>query len=326
MGSSVSPEMTINAGGGPLAVSPDGAFIVVRTLEDVGDNMKMILRVVDLKTCRIVDLDAGFGPTGGGVAMSPDGTTVAVGRGNDGIELWSLATRAVQQRAKVNGNDFLVFDPIGKYVYAAERLGRENGTVDRVDVRTGSVEHVFGPNSLIHVERNRCLYGYQITALNLLRDGNELFLAMPLGAVLWDLRAGREQSFVAMKGYTSAIAVDPDGTNVATSVGDAVVIVDFRTRQRSEFSYGASCTPFLGFKELTFSPDGKLLVGTQSGGIDEQSYVVAWRVGNYQRPVVFRCHDCDVTTVRFIPGTHRLVTEGCDGTVCVWDLDRVLRK
>ena len=237
------PTISINAGvhGYSVAASPAGTFLAGTTSQHVDGHQKSILRLIDLKSREIVDVDVGVGDTGV-VAVAPGQAGLsAVGRGPHNLQIWDLTTRAIRRTFQVDGNDFLVFDPSGRYVYTAERLG--NGVVNRADITTGVVETVFGPDSQIHVNRSRDLYGGQIRALVVLADGRELFLAMPLGAVVWDLVAAHERSFVSTEKFTRSIALHPDETRVAMTAGADGSLVDIRTgKEISHLRYDTGCT------------------------------------------------------------------------------------
>lgn len=318
-GRDVRPEIKIRAGGTIAVVR--GASIVSAETREVDGKLKTTLRVFDLRTAESVDVDAGFGLVSA-AAASPDGAVIAIGRGDSHdhfVQMWDWTTRRLRTTAKVDGNDFVVFDPNGKYIYTAGELG--NGVVDRVDVATGRVEHVFGPRSQVHVDRSPSLYGQQISSLDTLAGGKELFITMPLGALVWDLTSGREQSFVTTKEFAPSIAVNHLGTQVALAVSDGVRIVDIRTREKvAEVTWGRKDLGFRSTHLLAFSPDDKLLVGTLDGGIGATSYLVLWQGNGYKNSIVFRCHDSSVSGLRFIAGTNRLVTRSGDGVICVWNL------
>lgn len=318
------PEMKIRDTG-IIAVVRDASIVSVETRR-VDGKLKTILRVIDLKTAKTVDVDGGFGLVSA-AAASRDGAAIAIGRRDSNVhfvQIWDWTTRRLRTTARVNGNNFVVFDPNGKYVYTAERLG--NGVVDRVDVATGRVEQVFGPRSQVHVDRSPSLYGQQIRSLDTVPGGKELFIAMPLGAVVWDLASGRERSFVTTHQHKVAhsIAINHVGTQVAMPVVDGVRIVDIRTREKvAELTWGRNNLGFGSTHLLAFSPDDKLLVGTLDGGIGAPSYLVLWRGNSYKSSIVFHCHDSSILELRFIAGTNRLVTGSEDGVMCVWNLDQV---
>jgi WD40 repeat protein len=304
-----------------IALVRDTSLVVTREIDDVNQKPKTLLRVIDLKTAKMADIDAGLG-SGGAVETSPDGALIAVGRGDNKLQIWDWMNRRLRSTSKVDGNDFVVFDPNGKCVYTAERLG--NGVVDRVDAATGRVEHVFGPDSQVHVDRSPQLYGQQIRSLSVLPDGKRLFITMPLGAVVWDVDAGHERSYFTTEGFATSIAINHDGTQAAVTMGNRVRIVDVRTRERvAELTCDKSACPKHSTTLLVFSPDDKMLVGGLDGGMGVPSYLAVSRDSGYKRSVVFPCQGSSILALRFIPGTHRLVTPSVDGTICIWDLDKL---
>lgn len=327
------PEKSINAGifsgsFGTIAVLPDGHAVLGCKLQDYSvAEPKVTLCVVDLKSGDITNLDAGMGH-GGIVAVSPDGSTLAVRHGESELQIWDLLERAVRRTVPVCKCDHLAFSANGRFVYAAEHYG--NGSVYRVDVTSGAVEQVFGLASQTEASHRLRAGGGTINSLFVLNGGNDLFVGMPVGAEVWDLAAGRERLFIAADEAAVAFAVNPEETQVAMARAGGAALIDLRTGERLEQLATPPCTPEMPCRmphQLMFSSDGALLIGNIDGGLDMPGFIVVWRVGDLRNPAVFRCYDSHVRAIAPIPQTHSLLTEaGRNGTICVWDLDKLFNK
>jgi WD40 repeat protein len=193
-----------------------------------------------------------------------------------------------------------------------------NGAVDRLDLSAGTVTRVFGPKSVTKVPTD---WDHGIYSLAIVPGGEELVIGMRMGVLVWDLKTSTEKrSIIDPKRGSSCLAVSPDKKQLA-SAGSGMTVSDFGSgkiihERRLDNRGGSVCG-------LAFSPDGKFLVDGVSLGRKSPGYIVVWRTNDYSTESVFPCHTSAFRTMAFMPGTHKIVTGAEDGTVCVWDLDKL---
>jgi dipeptidyl aminopeptidase/acylaminoacyl peptidase len=242
-----------------LAVSPDAVFAVAFS----GGRMDAATRAYDLATGRprFAIPDEPGGRFVEGVAVSPDGNTVAVKRAETvflhaaatGKEFGRIATPAANPRATT---DLLTFSPDGKRIAVASAEGK---AVHLLDVAKGEVAR-----TLEHT--------HVVFAAAFAPDGKALVAGgydSEKGAYfarVWDVEGGKELRHLAFgSGGIRSIAYSPDGKTVAVA-GDGgrtleVKLFDAATAKelRTVAFPNASSVKF-----VAFSPDGKTLAA--SGG------------------------------------------------------------
>lgn len=225
--------------GGPLAFSPDGAWLAA----SVGG--KVVLW--DVKSAeRKTVLDPGSGKQTGTVAFSPDGTRVAAG-GSACLVVWDVATGKVV--ADVPGLfesvNAVCFSADGKTVLGAGRAG---------SVRLWSAEG--------GAEAASFTVGTdEIKALAVAPDGRWLAAAGAKIVRIWD--PGRKEIAATLEhdAYLGHLAVSPDGKTLASGTPSAVRFWDAASWKEVR--------KIEGFLSACFSKDGARVLlggGRQRGG------------------------------------------------------------
>ncbi|MDI3418714.1 nSTAND1 domain-containing NTPase [Streptomyces luteolus] len=306
------PTAVLEGAGGPVAVSPDGTTIVTggpqgtavlwdaRTHRKTGE-----LRLHrDEKNVALHD-----------VALSPDGTTLAVtvyGAGVDKsdqseVQLWDV--RKKRRTATLKGHtgqvNSLAFSPDG----ATLATGASDATTRLWDMRTKrSADPLTGQRGTVF-------------ALAFSPDGRTLATAGDARTVwLWDAQA--RVALTVLNGHTelvSALAFSPRGTTLASGAKDGTVrLWDMRAgRPRGVIERPAGSEPRAKatVPPVDYRPDGKVLaVGDNYGGV--RLYDVRTRA------LLVRLTGLDgmVSSVRFSPDGRTIAASSNESPkVLLWD-------
>lgn len=328
-----------------LAASADGVFAVAVS----GGRMDSVTRAYDLATGRprFSIADEPGARFAEGVAVSPDGQTVAVKRAEavclhaaaTGKEFARILAPAANPRTTT---DLLTFSPDGKLIAVASGDGK---AVLVLDVAKGEVACTL-PHAEVVFAGAFAPDGKQLVAGGYDREKNAYF------ARVWEVGAEKELRRLAFGGGgIRSVAYSPDGKTVAIG-GDGgktleVKLFDAATGKevRAIPFPGASSVKSVAFSPdgktlaasggaatrlfdaatgrevlkisgkavgLRFTPDGKVLVGAVA------STVYRWEVAT-GKPLIPEGGDSPVAQVELVGGGSRLVTRGQDGDAHVWD-------
>jgi WD40 repeat protein len=233
---------------------------------DTMDARSSLLRLI-LYTPQLRFIIAGHSDKVGGVAVSPDGKTVASASSDGTIGLWDTATgKASHAPLKATDGGFaaVAFSPDGKYLASGEggKTGSPGGQIVLWDVAGGYTPEIVAPGG-----------GTWVDGLAFSHDGKTLAVALnDASAVLYSV-AGRKTLCPSIgpkvdHGSASAIAVSPDGSEVAlgtSEIGQVVTIYSVATckqlGQAMDVVKLSGSAPGEGgwIAGLAYSPDGKQL-------------------------------------------------------------------
>jgi len=272
--------------------SPDGTLLATTA----NDNLT-----------RLMDLDGrivfeGPGARNSGVAFSSDGTWLAAGTAEGGVQLFDVAARELEHtwpghESSVAG---VAFDPHGRHL-ASYSLDH--------DIRVWSV-----PAG----EEVAALLGHTqpITALAFLGDGDHLVSASNDGTLrLWSIEDGSQQQLIAGEGVAARAAdLAPDGRRLAMASFDkALRVWNLPVAQEQGDVVGGHTDAIYG---LSFGLDDATVYSASLDGS-----VRAWDVTSGAPIGSFDGHTHGVCGVATTPAGDRMISGSIDGTVRVWDTE-----
>jgi WD40 repeat protein len=283
-----------------LAISPDG-----RTLYSAGDDDRMILWDLtrDRRLLRPFALrEFEDIQTPRGIAVSPNGDTLAVTERGGTVKLLDTAT--LQRRRSVQAIQgfaaAVAFNPNGRLL----AVGGEGGNVTLWDART--------------LTRAGALRGLSanVQALAFSPDG-ESIAAAEVDAErprlhVWNVRRRAVTARADTPAVTS-LAFSPDSRLIALAgIDGGTEIRDVRTGRvvKSIPTAGLS-------RSVAFSPDGSLLAVGQFDGDGQLYSTESWTP--LGRPLV--AHARRIASVEFSRNGRSLATSSADGTVLLWDVE-----
>ncbi|MGE5186281.1 MAG: hypothetical protein ACM31C_29705, partial [Acidobacteriota bacterium] len=130
-------------------------------------------------------------------------------------------------------------------------------------------------------------------------------------AGLWDTHSGKRLQVWRHTGRVRCALYSHDGQRAFTAGGgDAIAIWDVRSGERVATLQGGS-----GFVDCALSADGELLAAGDGHGV-----VRVWNVRSTELVRELTGQQGPTETVRFIPGSDRVVAASLDGTAAVWSL------
>ncbi len=238
------------------------------------------------------------------VSFSSDGATLASGSWDRTVRLWDVKTRepAGTLKGHTSWVNAVSFSPDGAILASAG--GRDDATVRLWDVRT-----------LAHVGS---LEGHKSDVISVSFSYNGVRLASGGGyedktVRLWNV-VTRELIGV-LEGHTGsvgAVVFSPNDGLLASGSQDGITLWDTGTRQRR-----SSLNNRRSVNSLAFSADGTTLAAGSWGG------ATLWDVETREQIVYLEGHTRSVHSAEFSADGDVLATGASDGTLLLWDLQRL---
>jgi WD40 repeat protein len=246
-----------------------------------------------------------------GIAVSPDGGTLALTHSDGAVDL--IDTRTLRRRASVHAIDghaaSVDFSPDGRLL----AVTGEGGRLALWDARTlapaGELEGMRNDSQAVAFSPDG-----KLVAAAEAQVSTEAFVGQrqqPLR--VWDVRT---RKLTAFRGHTSAnlIAFSPNGELIAAANQDrGAEIRDARTGRLVK-RIGAGEGEFS--RSVAFSPDGELLFVGLYNGMGRLFSTDDWKP--LGQPL--RAHTARITFPEFTPDGRTLVTAAADGSVVLWDV------
>jgi RNA polymerase sigma factor (sigma-70 family) len=242
-----------------------------------------------------------------GVAISPDGQTIATASENWNVKLWDATTGQVRttlepHRGRVGS---VAYSRDGRYLASSVVIW-----VEKPRSRTGEVK-VWDVNTGKPVCAITAPEGIGETAFS--PDGKHIYAACWDGtARAWEVSTGKEAATWRGRASTRTVAVSPDGKLIASGNTDGSI-------QLWEVASEKMIATLTGHSDvvrcIAFSPDGKMLASASS-----DSTVRLWDVEAQRERYVLRGHLRDVFGLAFFPDGRTLASGGEDRVVRFWDV------
>jgi WD40 repeat protein len=242
------------------------------------------------------------------LAVSPDGTLLAVRGMDQNIYLWRPTKTG--ERPPLKRHHY----PIHAVAFAPD--GRTLASIDQ----EGRI-CLWDPGRDRLLREWDCLTGRHERAGSLLflPDGKTVVTGQTGRLRLWDAASGEEVGQVPLRevgplSYPSSLAITPDGQLLAVAGIDrqaAIFLYHLPSRLRVRELRGHKRQAHA----VAFSADGRLLA---SAG-DEDGSVCVWEVASGEQVLCFQGQEA-VWALAFSPDGLRLASGGVDQTITVWDL------
>ena len=210
----------------------------------------------------------------------------------------------------------VAFSPNGQAIAAAGN----DGMLKLWDVKTGTEL-----KSLVHV--NSADIDMSVYCVAFGRDGKKIYGGNGDGTISeWDVASGKEtRVWKAHDSRVVKLLFSPDYRLLA-SLGDSVVKLWDSTTWSEVRSLSMIRTPDVvpHSNEIAFSHDGKLIVASDIGLDQQNSYAyvqaVLWNVQTGEKLFTFEGQKWDVDGLVFTPDDRYLLTGSVDTTIRFWDM------
>lgn len=277
-----------------VAFGPEGAFVIT-----AGRDKN--LRLWDRASGRLVRVFQGHTDKVRVVVLSPDGRLAASAGDDQTARIWEVAT----------GKPLRALKGHTAPIYALAFQG------DGLTLATGSDDHSIRLWDVATGESTKTLAGHpgQVNFIGFLPGGKTLVSGggESDGFVMtWNVESGRrDHVFLAEADGIYAMALSPDGRQLATSGYDRTITIWDRESQKPVHRLKGHG---LIAHRLKFSPDGRRLA---SAGVDRTIRI--WDPVFGAELLVLRGHIRPVWSVAFSPNGRYLASTSDDRTVRIWD-------
>ncbi len=236
------------------------------------------------------------------IALSPDGNTIAGGRGD--LHLWNAAdgTHIAELSGHPWGVSGIAFSPDGTTLASGGGSGLFLWDVKSRTRKLSISGHTIG-----------------VAAIAFSPDGKTLATGGREEIHLWAPATAEYKTGIYLRdwSFNRSLAFSPDGNTLACYSYSVVFLWDVSrgTYIAALEGYGGDrLTESWGFSEVVFSPDGQFLAGAS----DTSTAVHIWRLGRTQ-VAAFTGHTAGVTSIDLSQDSRILVSGSHDRTVRLWD-------
>ena len=237
-----------------------------------------------------------------GIALSPDGKTIAVGSGDIDGNIYIIDLNTSELMFKLSGHsgdvNCLIFSPDGKTLASASYVDE---TIRLWDANTG--------------EHKRTLTGHtgDILGLAFSPDGQTIASGSGDGTIrLWDASTDNQQiEFIGHTDYAESVAFSPDGQTIASGYSDGYIRL-WNVDTRKHIKIFKESKDYV--QSLTFTSDGKKLVCE----IGENIYL--WNVHTDEHKIIHFEHMSSIHSIALSPDGNTLAGGSEDKTIRLWDM------
>jgi WD40 repeat protein len=318
-------------GGGSVAFSPDGKYVVTVSFDDknaqlwdiaIGQSMHTF--ICDGNVVR--------------VAYSPDGKYILTGTANSTAQLWDPATgEEIKAFVISSGIESLTFSPDSKSI----AFGNSNGNAQIWSIGMGELVREFSGHQgfvqgikfspdgrfLLTGSADKTVRIWDVATGQNLRvfntEASQGVAFSPEGSLIaaatgriprvWNLQAlPNGTQFIGHSNIIRGASFSPDGTRVVTASADTTArIWDMKNGQTLFFLWGHTGEVF----DAVFSPDGKFVL---TASHDHTARL--WNAGTGKELKRFEGHTDSVGKAVFSPDSKYVVTTSWDLTARTWDI------
>ena len=236
-----------------------------------------------------------------GVAIAPDGKTVATASYDETIKLWNLKTGKELQMLTGHSRDVecVAISPDGQILAS----GSDDNTIKLWNLQTGKELTTLAGHS-----------GW-VRSLAITPDGKTLVSGSDDKTIaLWNLETG--EKLQEMAGHDSAVyavAIAPDGKLLASGSNDSTIkLWNLESGEETATLTGHGDSVWC----LAVSPDGEKLV---SGSGDNR--IKVWQLNGGEELYTVEGYDRKVLSLAIAPDGQRFVSGNNDGSIEVWRLE-----
>lgn len=237
------------------------------------------------------------------VAISKDGTTIALSASDNAVELWDCVSHLRLQRLQGHTDcvDNLVFSADGQYLASASF----DRTIRLWDLQTGEAR--------IRVRRNKGELSSKGLAFS--PDSKLLIYGDAATVVKWDLAADQTTDLLGHTRDVTSAAFSPDGKRLATSsIDHSVRLWDPSTALELVTCLGHSDM----VHQVVFSPDGGRLAS-----VSEDTTIRVWLSETGEEALTLRGAS-PLYCITYLADGERLATGDAQGGVRIWNAKRPL--
>ena len=284
-----------------FTVSADGSHFATISRQSDGDWSATVFAASDGRVCLTTPaMPSGTG-TASPLALSPDGSLLALGSGESAISLLDTSTGVVA--TKLDGHDAIVTALAFGEAGAVLASGATNGSLRLWDVPTGRCRQtLIGHEGYIH-------------SLAFAADGRQLASGSADGTVrLWKSDQPATLGLIPSHGEPIHVSLSPDSRLVAIATSDAIELWNANTVEPVQRLPALPGTPVT----TAFSPNSRLLAAVSQPGAAAGRLSV-WDLAS--REFVLQADlEPDAWTVTFSPTSDQLVTTSSHQVAASWAL------
>lgn len=237
-------------------------------------------------------------PISGEIALSPDGTSLAVLK-DDQLELWRLS-------------DFSLLHTWSGYTMGVHSL---DVSPDGQVLAAGTFD---GPARLLRVKDGKLLQTFPDAQVNLhFSPDGQMLLAVQYTVQFWQVRSGLlRDTYEWWSGAAESAAYSPDGKLLAVGLERDGVEVLKSAERKVLFSMKWETKFYNPVSAITFSPDSRLLA---TG--DREPTVRLWSRKDGRLVSALEGHSSDIEALAFSPDGKILASASTDNTVRLWNVE-----